>query len=564
MSFLRRSNKESGSRRSPASSDSEGAPLFKPRDGGADAPGMITGVLPGQNDANAEPSAPGWHSAQELANLGHDDSIEGLTIDQVSVVRIGDRAVVVPVSHDLAERSGFEIVPTSQESLFALGVRPVPAATTELLPRWDAPVAEALRAPEVDVAQLAPNTDADADPDRDTDTATDADADALVDDFMADQPELATKPGFDEWSEPGPDAASGPSVSTPAGEDMFALEPIAASIAQPDHGPYLDEWSATVEPARPQAVHGPDRQEWPHDDDSPAWPEVERRVNDRRAGPVLAWGGGDPAPVSPSEIVRGDTSDAADQAWATEGTRPVVTEPIRIAAEPVAQDQGEPVVAMVDVAFRSSPERRFGLRIAAGEVVVVTGAGGSGKSSLLRLLAGVEAPATGTVTVAGVALDALQDEQRLVREAVCAGFVASSGHLVPDLSVIENIELPLLVGGVEPIEARAATEALLARWRIPTLGGRAAGTLSTTEQRCVLLARALVSETPLILADDPTIGVAADVAGDIVSLLLEQARLGAAVVIATSDPRVVVAGVRLLTMDAGDIVGDALVPAAAD
>lgn len=564
MSFLRRSNKESGSRRSPASSDSEGAPLFKPRDGGADAPGMITGVLPGQNDANAEPSAPGWHSAQELANLGHDDSIEGLTIDQVSVVRIGDRAVVVPVSHDLAERSGFEIVPTSQESLFALGVRPVPAATTELLPRWDAPVAEALRAPEVDVAQLAPNTDADADPDRDTDTATDTDADALVDDFMADQPELATKPGFDEWSEPGPDAASGPSVSTPTGEDMFALEPIAASVAQPDHGPYLDEWSATVEPARPQAVHGPDRQEWPHDDDSPAWPEVERRVNDRRAGPVLAWGGGDPAPVSSSEIVRGDTSDAADQAWATEGTRPVVTEPIRIAAEPVAQDQGEPVVAMVDVAFRSSPERRFGLRIAAGEVVVVTGAGGSGKSSLLRLLAGLEAPGTGTVTVAGVALDALQDEQRLVREAVCAGFVASSGHLVPDLSVIENIELPLLVGGVEPIEARAATEALLARWRIPTLGGRAAGTLSTTEQRCVLLARALVSETPLILADDPTIGVAADVAGDIVSLLLEQARLGAAVVIATSDPRVVVAGVRLLTMRAGDIVGDALVPAAVD
>ena len=381
---------------------------------------------------------------------------------------------------------------------------------------------------------------------------------------MADQPELATKPGFDEWSEPGPDAASGPSVSTPTGEDMFALEPIAASVAQPDHGPYLDEWSATVEPARPQAVHGPDRQEWPHDDDSPAWPEVERRVNDRRAGPVLAWGGGDPAPVSSSEIVRGDTSDAADQAWATEGTRPVVTEPIRIAAEPVAQDQGEPVVAMVDVAFRSSPERRFGLRIAAGEVVVVTGAGGSGKSSLLRLLAGLEAPGTGTVTVAGVALDALQDEQRLVREAVCAGFVASSGHLVPDLSVIENIELPLLVGGVEPIEARAATEALLARWRIPTLGGRAAGTLSTTEQRCVLLARALVSETPLILADDPTIGVAADVAGDIVSLLLEQARLGAAVVIATSDPRVVVAGVRLLTMRAGDIVGDALVPAAVD
>ena len=360
-------------------------------------------------------------------------------------------------------------------------------------------------------------------------------------------------------------------MSTPAGEDMFALEPIAASVAQPDHGPYLDEWSATVEPARPQAVHGPDRQEWPHDDDSPAWPEVERRVNDRRAGPVLAWGGGGGDPMAgavslPSvpEDARRNVFDSADPEWATEGTRPVATETIRIATEHVVLDQVEPVVAMVDVAFRSSLERRFGLRIAAGEVVVVTGAGGSGKSSLLRLLAGVEAPATGTVTVAGVALDALQDEQRLVREAVCAGFVASSGHLVPDLSVIENIELPLLVGGVEPIEARAATEALLARWRIPTLGDRAAGTLSTTEQRCVLLARALVSETPLILADDPTVGIAADVAGDIVSLLLEQARLGAAVVIATSDPRVVVAGVRLLTMDAGDIVGDALVPAAAD
>ena len=560
MSLLRRSNKESGSRRSPASSDREGAPLFKPREGGADAPGMITGVLPGPNDANAEPSAPGWHSAQELANLGHDDSIEGLTIDQVSVVRIGDRAVVVPVSHDLAERSGFEIVPTSQESLFALGVRPLPAGTTELLPRWDGPVAEALRAPEVDVAQLAPNTDADAD--------LDTNADTLVDDFMADQPEPATRSDLDEWSEPGPDAGSAPTpgVSAPSGEDNFAPEPMAASIAPPQRDLDGDEWSATVEPARPQAVHGPDRQEWAHDDDSPAWPEVERRVNDRRAGPVLAWGVGDPGADAVSvpsalQAPRRDVADSADPAWATEGTRPVASETIRIATEPVVQVRGEPVVVVVDGAFPNSPERRFGLRIAAGEVVVVAGAGGSGKSSLLRLLAGVEAPATGTVTVAGVALDALPDEQRLVREAVCAGFVASSGHLVADLSVIENIELPLLVGGVEPVDARAAAEALLARWRISTLGDRAAGTLSTTEQRCVLLARALASESPLILADDPTIGIAADVAGDIISLLIEQARLGAVVVIATSDPRVVVAGVRLLTMGAGDIVGDVLVPA---
>ena len=576
MSLLRRSKKESGSRRSPASSESDGAPLFKPRGRGADAPGMITGVLPGQNDADAEPSAPGWHSGQELANLGHDDSIEGLTIDQVSVVRIGDRAVVVPVSHDLAERSGFEIVPTSQESLFAIGVRPVPAGTTQLLPRWDAPVAEALRAPEVDVAQLEPNTGADTDADPNTGADTNTDANTLVDDFMADQPEPATRPDFDAVPDldgfanfdrvpdldrvPDPNRVSNPDLDRVPDTGLDGLAD-------------LDEWSAPVEPARPQTVQGPDRHEWPHDDDSPAWPEVERRVNDRRAGPVLAWGGGDAGtaavrvPSTPSrpdapEEARRDVVDSADAEWASEGTRPVATETVRIAAEPVVQSQGEPIVAVVDVAFPNSRERRFGLRIAAGEVVVVAGAGGSGKSSLLRLLAGVEAPATGTVTVAGVSLDALPDEQRLVREAVCAGFVASSGHLVPDLSVIENIELPLLVGGSEPAEARAAAEAILVRWRISTLGDRAAGTLSTTEQRCVLLARALVSESPLVLADDPTVGIAADVAGDIVSLLIEQARLGAAVVIATSDPRVVVAGVRLLTMDAGDIVGDVLVPAA--
>lgn len=522
MSLLRRSSKEAERRRVAPGAGPDGAP-FKVRVEDVDAPDMISGVLGGRNRAGAESSGPGWVSALDLADLGHDDSIEGLTIDQVSVVRIGDRAVVVPVSPELAIQSGFDVIPASEEALFAIGIRPVPGAPvpvavrpgmSQVASRWDDPIAEAVREPEVAVAA---STDSGTGPDE-------------TDDFMA---ELGPDPSEAHASYDGGDR-----------EDPAVPEPTAAvHVGEPDV-----PGSDFAVPARLEDVPGPDRYEWPVDASSPAWPELERRINDRRDVPVLAWGQVDvPVPV----VVH----DA--------GTRPVPPDVIRIATVPDGPRgdvDAEPLVAMVDVALRGSPSRRFGLRVGPGEVVVITGEGGSGKSSLLRVLAGMEAPAAGQVVVDGARLESLSEDERLVRVAVCAGFLSSSGPLVPDLSVVENVELPLLVRGDEPGAARTAAVELLGRWGIGGLAGRGAGTLSTTEQRCVLLARALIGDNRLVLADDPTVGVAGNVASDVIGLLLEQARLGASVVIVTSDPRVLVEGVRLLTMRVGAIVADEWIP----
>ena len=165
------------------------------------------------------------------------------------------------------------------------------------------------------------------------------------------------------------------------------------------------------------------------------------------------------------------------------------------------------------------------------------------------------------MTVGGERLDLLRDDQRLVREAIGIGFVSAPAYLVPDLTVVENVEIPLLAGGLVAEAARTAASALLDHWRLGALAGRPAGQLSTTEQRCAVLARALVAETPLVLADDPTLGLDADLAADVIALLVEPARKGSAVIVVTSDPRVVLSGVRHLTLEAGEITSDLRVPA---
>ena len=480
---------------------------------------MSIGVIPVQSSATSSGAdAAGWRSGVDLGQLTHDHTVVGLTIDQVSVVRIGDRAVVVPVPLELAEQSGFDVVATSPEALYAIGVRPPPGEPVPVArpvdadpaTRWIAPVDAVPREPEVEHAG----------------EVVDADAGA-GDGFMAELP-----------AEPG--------------------------VAEDDAAP--------IEPARPVAVPGLDRREWPVDGEQPSWPAVERRIGDRRELPMLAWGQAGSFLPSTRSFVDGEVLVAAglsnqaaiadEAAGSTDrGPRAIATRDVEIAGGEFVDERAEPAVALVGVALSATPDTAFAVRIAPGDVVVITGATGSGKTSLLRVLAGVEAPASGEVTVGGERLDLLRDDQRLVREAIGIGFVSAPAHLVPDLTVVENVEIPLLAGGLVAEAARTAASALLDHWRLGALAGRPAGQLSTTEQRCAVLARALVAETPLVLADDPTLGLDADVAADVIALLVEPARKGSAVIVVTSDPRVVLSGVRHLTLEAGEITSDLRVPA---
>ncbi|MBP6572320.1 MAG: ABC transporter ATP-binding protein [Gemmatimonadales bacterium] len=192
------------------------------------------------------------------------------------------------------------------------------------------------------------------------------------------------------------------------------------------------------------------------------------------------------------------------------------------------------------------------LTMAPGECVAITGASGTGKSTLLHLLGALDRPDRGTVRLEGVSFadlgaDALAD----VRNRRI-GFVFQFHHLLRDFTATENVMMPLLIAGVAPADARRRATAELAR---VGLEGRAASrvtVLSGGEQQRVALARALVPRPALLLADEPTGNLDVPTAARMHGLLLDAAReAGAAVVLVTHNPDLAALADRVLTLHGG-------------
>jgi putative ABC transport system ATP-binding protein len=142
------------------------------------------------------------------------------------------------------------------------------------------------------------------------------------------------------------------------------------------------------------------------------------------------------------------------------------------------------------------------LSVASGEFLAVTGPSGSGKSTLLGLVAGLDAPSTGSVVIDGVDVTAL-DEDRLARfRGATIGFVFQFFHLIPSLTAIENVRVPLELSGVADPARRAA--ALLDEVGLADRRHHYPSQLSGGEQQRVAIARALANEPPILLADEPT------------------------------------------------------------
>lgn len=150
--------------------------------------------------------------------------------------------------------------------------------------------------------------------------------------------------------------------------------------------------------------------------------------------------------------------------------------------------------------------RHTELSIAAGDSIALLGESGVGKSTLLNMLAGLEPFDEGTITLGGQTLTAdrfdADASARLRRE--CIGFVFQAFHLLPHLDVWQNVALPLLLKGEEPGKSRARAQALLARLGLAALADARPHRLSGGEQQRAALARALVHEPLLLLADEPT------------------------------------------------------------
>ncbi|WP_435205833.1 ABC transporter ATP-binding protein [Micromonospora sp. bgisy143] len=194
----------------------------------------------------------------------------------------------------------------------------------------------------------------------------------------------------------------------------------------------------------------------------------------------------------------------------------------------------------VTFAFGQTPALRgASVAVDAGEIVAVMGPSGSGKSTLLHCLAGILVPDAGEILFDGARVDTLAETARSSLRRDRFGFVFQFGQLVPELTAVENVALPLLLSGVRRTPALARARAWFARLGLDGLQERRSGELSGGQAQRVALARGLVAEPRVLFADEPT-GALDSLTGEhVMDLLVDAARQqGTTVVLVTHEPRI--------------------------
>jgi putative ABC transport system ATP-binding protein len=191
-------------------------------------------------------------------------------------------------------------------------------------------------------------------------------------------------------------------------------------------------------------------------------------------------------------------------------------------------------------AFGNTPALQgASLTVAQGEVLAVMGPSGSGKSTLLHCLAGIYTPDRGEVWFDGRRIDTLSENRRTELRRTAFGFVFQFGQLVPELTALDNVALPLLLGKVRRRRAYETAQSWLARLGLEDLGARRTGELSGGQAQRIAIARALATRPAVLFADEPT-GALDSLTGEkVMDLLVSTARQeGTTVVVVTHDARV--------------------------
>jgi putative ABC transport system ATP-binding protein len=200
------------------------------------------------------------------------------------------------------------------------------------------------------------------------------------------------------------------------------------------------------------------------------------------------------------------------------------------------------------------------LSLQAGEIVAVMGPSGSGKSTLLHCLAGIYSPDKGEVWFDGRRLDQLADAHRTRLRRTSFGFVFQFGQLVPELTVTDNVAIPLLLGRVGRKDAYAKAEAWLDRVGLAGLGGRRTGELSGGQAQRVAVARALISQPAVLFADEPTGALDSTTGAKVMDLLVSAARQEhTAVLLVTHDAGIAQYADRIVTVHDGRVTEPAVV-----
>ncbi|HYK32973.1 MAG TPA: ABC transporter ATP-binding protein [Streptosporangiaceae bacterium] len=200
------------------------------------------------------------------------------------------------------------------------------------------------------------------------------------------------------------------------------------------------------------------------------------------------------------------------------------------------------------------------LRIAAGEAAAIMGPSGSGKSTLLNLIAGLDRPTSGTVTVAGRQVDAMSETgtARFRRDQV--GMIFQFFNLLDDLTVADNVLLPAQLAGMSRSAARARVDELLATLRISQHKNAYPARLSGGERQRVAIARALVNRPMLLLADEPTGALDTATGEEIGRLLLDLNASGLTLILVTHNPELAASYAdRLIQLSDGRIASDSAV-----
>ena len=196
--------------------------------------------------------------------------------------------------------------------------------------------------------------------------------------------------------------------------------------------------------------------------------------------------------------------------------------------------------------------RDIELAVMPGEAVAIVGASGSGKSTLLALLAGLDTPSAGAVELDGASLFALDEDARADLRGRAVGFVFQTFQLLPSLTALENVMLPLELAGRD--DAEAAAREMLARVGLAERLHHYPKHLSGGEQQRVALARAFVMRPKLLLADEPTGSLDAEAGEAVIALLFQMNReAGTTLVLVTHDENLAQRCTRIVRLAAGRI-----------
>ncbi|NUW41458.1 ABC transporter ATP-binding protein [Nonomuraea rhodomycinica] len=200
--------------------------------------------------------------------------------------------------------------------------------------------------------------------------------------------------------------------------------------------------------------------------------------------------------------------------------------------------------------------RGVDLEVEEGEFVAVMGPSGSGKSTLVHMLGGLDTRTSGEIWLDGKRVDTLSESAWALLRREKVGFVFQFFNLVANMTVADNVELPALLAGISPKEARERRESLLAALNLGDRADAAPAQLSGGEQQRVALARALANKPSVLLADEPTGNLDSRNTRDVLRLLGEVHKQGQTIVMVTHDARVASLADRLVSLFDGQIVDD--------